>query len=370
MPTSPPWRVGLRSDAWRERPSRDGRGPELEGDLAMSANPRVAVVVPVHNGLTRTARFLDSFRQVDYPHYTIVVVDDGSTDGTASTLAARFPRVVRLAGGGNLWWAGATNRGVRWALDHGYDYVLTINNDTQVSPGFLGLLVDAARNRPRTIVGSRIDILGRPGVVWALGSEMAWEKGEIFHLLQRGETRLVDGPELLCTEALTGCGTLVPAACYREVGYYDAVHFPQYHADVEFVLRAARKGWQVLVQTRAVVFNDVTNSTADRVRTWAALVLSRRSAVYWRPLLAIHLRFCPHRLRARSAWQYYGWYFWRNDQRVQKFGWLLRPLREWWRRLETRLRPVSPATGESCAPSVSPADGAAAAGRRTHERAA
>lgn len=305
----------------------------------MTAVPRVAVVVPVHNDIQRTTRFLDSFAKVDYPNYSLVVVDDGSTDGTADVLASRYPRVVRLAGSGNLWWAGATNRGVRWALGRGYEYVLTINNDTKVSPDFLRLLVDAARRHPRAIVGSRIDILGQPGVVWALGSEMAWERGEIFHLRYRGTTLPAgDGP-LLPAETLTGCGTLIPTSCFREVGLYDATRFPQYHADAELVLRAGRKGWQVFIEPRAVVWNDVPNSAADKVGNWAGWIFSRRSAVYWRPLVAIHLRYCPHRLRFRSVWQYYGWYFWRNDVRVQQFGWLLRPIRQWWRQLEARLRP-------------------------------
>ncbi len=304
----------------------------------MTPDARVAVVVPVHNDLRRTERFLESFRAVDYPHYTLVVVDDGSTDGTAAALAARHPRVVRLAGGGSLWWAGATNRGVRWALDRGYDYVLTINNDTRVAPDFLRTLVDAAECEPRAIVGSRVEILNRPGTVWALGAEMNWGKGEIFHLRGRGESVPSGTPDLLPAEALSGCGTLVPAACYREVGVYDARHFPQYHADAEFVLRAARKGWQAVVATRAVVWNDVPNSTTDKLRNWPARLFSRRSAVYWRPLLAIHLRYCPHRLRARSLWQFYGWYAWNNDARVRKLGWLLRPLREAWRKLEALLR--------------------------------
>jgi GT2 family glycosyltransferase len=307
----------------------------------MTACPRVAVVVPVHNELARTVRFLESFRAVDYPQYSLVVVDDGSTDGTAKTLTERFPEVVRLAGEGNLWWAGATNRGVRWALKRAFDYVLTINNDTRVAPGFLRLLIEAARGHPKSIIGSRIDILGTPGIVWALGSEMVWEKGEIFHLRRRGEALPAGGPELLAAETLTGCGTLVPAACYREVGFYDAASFPQYHADAEFVLRAARRGWQVFVESRAVVWNDVENSAADKVGSWREWVFSKRSAVYWRPLLAIHLRYCPHRLRARSLWQYYGWYFWRNDNRVRKLGWLLRPLRALWRSMEIQLRAKS-----------------------------
>ncbi len=292
------------------------------------------MIVPVHNDLARTVRFLDSFRLVDYPNYRLVVVDDGSTDGTASTLAARYPHVLRLAGSGDLWWAGATNRGVREALEHGCDYVLTINNDTRVTADFLRRLVDAAQKHPKTIVGSRIEILGQPGVVWALGSEMVWEKGEIFHLRHRGESLPTSSEEFLPAETLTGCGTLIPAACFREVGYYDATHFPQYHADAEFVLRAARKGWRALIATRAIVYNDVPNSAADKVGNWTGWIFSKRSAVYWRPLLAIHLRYCPHRLRARSLWQYYGWYFWRNDERVRQFGWLLRPLRSWWRKLE------------------------------------
>ncbi len=308
--------------------------------MPMTANARVAVVVPVHNDLARTERFLESFRAVDYPHHTLVVVDDGSTDGTAGVLAERHPHVVRLAGGGSLWWTGATNRGVRWALARGYDYVLTINNDTRVAPDFLRRLVDAARRHPRAVVGSRIEILGRPGVAWAVGSEMDWVNGEIFHLLRRGETLPRAGLGTLPAETLTGCGTLVPAACFREVGFYDAEHFPQYHADAEFVLRAARKGWRALVETRAVVWNDAPNTAADRVRNWPGWVFSRRSAVYWRPVLAIHLRYCPHRLRLRSLWQYYGWYFWRHDLRVQKLGFLHRPLCDFGRRLEPPPRPA------------------------------
>lgn len=303
----------------------------------MTAEPRVAVVVPVHNDLPRTRRFLDSFRAVDYPNFTLVVVDDGSTDGTGAALAIHYPHVVRLAGNGNLWWTGATNRGVRWALARQYDYVLTINNDTLVSPDFLRRLVDAARRQPRSIVGARINFLHQPDLVWALGSEMAWAKGEIFHLRGQGQ-RWEGPPRLLPAQALTGCGTLVPAACYREVGLYDARDYPHYHADAEFVLRASRQGWQACVEPAAVVFNDVDRSGADTVRNWLGWLFSRRSAIFWRPMLAIHLRYCPHRLRVRSLWQYYGWYFWRNDERIQALGWLLRPLREQWRRLEGRWR--------------------------------
>src|SRR5437588_7973739 len=96
-------------------------------DRTMADYPRVAVVVPVYNKIALTVRFLKSFRKVRYPNYTIVVIDDGSQDGTSEVLKQRFPQVVVLPGDGNLWWSGATNVGVEYALGHDYDFVLTIN---------------------------------------------------------------------------------------------------------------------------------------------------------------------------------------------------------------------------------------------------
>jgi GT2 family glycosyltransferase len=193
-------------------------------------------------------------------------------------------------------------------------------------------------------------MLDRPGVVWALGSAMNWDKGEIFYLREQG-TRLTDDTSpVRSVETLTGCGTLVPAQCYREVGLYDATWFPQYHADAEFVLRAVSKGWIAVVDSRSIVRNDAPNSAAAKVQKWSEWLLSRRSAAYWRPLLAIHLRYCPHRLRIRSLCQFYGWYFWRNDDRVRRFGWWLKPVTKWWRALEQFLHRRSADTTGNATP--------------------
>ena len=69
-------------------------------------------------------------------------------------LAERYPEVVRLVGNGNLWWSGGTNLGVKYALEHGHDYVLTINNDACVHPDFLTHLVSTAQTHPGSIVGA------------------------------------------------------------------------------------------------------------------------------------------------------------------------------------------------------------------------
>ncbi|MGH9678086.1 MAG: hypothetical protein ACRD36_13360, partial [Candidatus Acidiferrum sp.] len=101
-----------------------------------------------------------------------------------------------------------------------------------------------------------------------------------------------------------------------------------------------------------LIWNDARNSAAGSVTKWRDLFFSRRSAIYWRPLLAIHLGYCPHKQRLRSLCQYYCWYLWRNDPRVQRLGWLLRPLRNWWRWLESLAAKRRGPCGELTAPNT------------------
>ncbi len=255
-------------------------------------SPKVAVVVPVHGRLAQTLRFIESFRRVEYDAYELVIVDDASPDRTAEVLARDHPDVVVLPGDGKLWWTGGTNLGVRYALDHGFDYVLTINNDTCVAPPFLTSLAATAERNAPCVVGCRIQFLDQPRRVWGVGATMHWGRRLFADVCERDS----DEAELLArlespvpVEMLPGCGALVPTACYRAVGLYDGRMFPHYHADSEFTLRAARGGYRILVDLNAVVYLDEPETTRK-------LSLFRlRSPMYWRPLLAMYLRYCPPR---------------------------------------------------------------------------
>ena len=273
----------------------------------MAANPRVAVVVPVFNKIDLTVRFLESFKNVTYANHTMIIVDDGSTDGTEKTLRESYPHVVTLKGDGTLWWAGGTNLGVRYALAHGFDYVLTINNDTLVSPDFLMRLVNTARANPDSIVGSRINYLEDPTKVWAVGGIVEWSLGVVFQLrwcgIQEGEMLAAEtSPSLVAV--LTGCGTLIPAQCFEDAGLYDAENYPQYHADSEFVLRAGQHGYRALVDIDALIWNDAKNTSKVKKGTFRSL-FSMRSPYYWRPLVTSHMRYCPREHRFSSLRRQY-----------------------------------------------------------------
>lgn len=256
--------------------------------------PSVYVVVPAFNRCEKTLRFLQAFREVTYTNYRIIIVDDGSTDGTAQSVELGFPDVILLHGDGNLWWSGGTNMGVRCALDHGADYILTINDDGVMQPDFLSRMMAVAQQNPRYIVGCRLQCQDRPDEVWALGSTAVFRGGELFRLNFAGQSWERIGasvPNPYPVDCLPGNGVLLPRAVFERVGLYDAHGLPQYHADSDLVLRARRAGFEAVVATDAVVYNHILEKPL--VDNRIDLILARKSDRYWRAVRTLTKRYAP-----------------------------------------------------------------------------
>jgi GT2 family glycosyltransferase len=218
---------------------------------------RVHVVLAVHDRKEQTLACLQDLGAQTYPDLVVIVVDDGSRDGTDEAIRSRFPATVVLKGDGNLWWSGATNRGVAHALAHGGagDFVLTLNNDTRVGPAYVQSLVEAAGAHPGSLVGSVAVSDDAHDMIRDGGCSLSWWTAKLrVHGRGQplGESRKRGG-RFVATDLLTGRGTLVPMAVYRTVGLYDEAHLPQYGADFELALRARRAGFRLLVDYDAVV---------------------------------------------------------------------------------------------------------------------
>ncbi len=218
--------------------------------------PAVTVVTPIYNGIEHTIPYLRSLKKVKYSYLEIVIVDDGSTDGSAEKIRAEFPDVVVLQGDGSLWWSGATNLGVKYALEHNADYIYTVNNDVELESGSIGNLVKLAKENPTALIGSMVCYLGEPDRVWYCGAEFDNKTKDLIH---RSGSR-DQFTKMESSEWLAGMGVLVPARAYADVGLYDQLNFPQYFGDADFSLRAKAQGYSLLVAPSSVVLVDDTSS--------------------------------------------------------------------------------------------------------------
>lgn len=232
--------------------------------------PLVAVVLPVHNRKETTLACLRSLARASAERYRsrVVVVDDGSTDGTAEVVAREFPEVILLPGDGSLWWTGGVNRGIRHALTLGADYVLVLNDDTEHAPDFLERLVETARRHPRSLVGALVLLREAPTRVMYAGAR--WDPRALVRwTYPEGGRDVAEVPgDVWEVEALNGNCTLIPREVFEEAGLYDGEVFPHALADVELSVRAARRGWRLLVDPAARVWNHA-NEVPPPIHEWS-----------------------------------------------------------------------------------------------------
>lgn len=223
--------------------------------------PLVTVVVLSWNGRDDTLACLRSLADVTYPALSVVVVDNGSTDGSADAVENAFPEadLVRLEA--NRGFAGGMNVGIARAVAGEAAYVMLLNNDTEVEAGFLEPLVEALEQDERAAAAcSQIVFLDRPGIVWYAGAAFRPERGHHGRNTGYGEPRLAPETRPYVTDRACGGAMLIRAAALAKVGDFDESLFA-YAEDTDWSLRAARSGARIVVAPASVVRHAVSASS-------------------------------------------------------------------------------------------------------------
>lgn len=288
------------------------------------SRPQVTVVLPVHNRREITLRALRSLERADTSatEIRVVVVDDGSTDGTAEAIARQSPAVTLVRGDGSLYYAGGTNAGVARALDASPDYVLIGNDDAVYGRSAIPELVKCARQYEPALVGALLLRWDAPHLTFQVGQRWdTWFGG--WRVPQRLPLSGVPARPWEA-ETLAGNCILVPAAAFRQCGLLDARRFPHRGADAEFCARALRAGWRLLVAPRARVFCQ-PNSAGPSLRrrgvaaAWDALLRDRVHPSYLPVAWRIRWASAPSTMRgalavamftSRLPWLAMGWGRW------------------------------------------------------------
>jgi GT2 family glycosyltransferase len=229
------------------------------------ASGRVAVVVVNWNGRDDTLACLASLQAVEYAPLDILVVDNGSTDGSVAAVRAEFAGVSLIETGRNLGFAGGNNVGIEAALAAGAEFVLLLNNDTVVSPALVGELVSVARAAGDVAaVSPKIYYQAEPRRVWYAGSRWVAARATFEHV---GQGTVDDGEPGSAapveTEYACGCAMLLPAAALHRVGLLDLDMFLLYE-ETDWCFRARRAGLRCLVAPRAHMWHKVSASFGGR----------------------------------------------------------------------------------------------------------
>jgi hypothetical protein len=257
------------------------------------SGPKVVVIVLNWNGLQDTLECLASLREVRYDDFEVLVVDNGSEDGSEEVLRERLPDLPLLQTGANLGFAGGNNAGIRWALERGADYVLLLNNDTVVDADFLAPLVAEAERAPEVgIVGAAIAYQEQPSRLWAYGGgRFDIATGWVRHLQSPAASE--DLRTRGCREFyVTGCTMLLKRSVLEAVGLLDETYF-HFCEDVDLCLRAKAAGYRVSVAGDSRLRHKVSATT--RVSSPLFLYYNLRSR------LTLVRRFGPEGAPSRRA---------------------------------------------------------------------
>jgi hypothetical protein len=223
--------------------------------------PRVLAVVLNFNGREMTLATVASLLALDYPELGILVIDNGSTDGSDAAVGEAFPGVRRLRTEANLGISGGLNLGFRVGLDEGYDYLISMNNDIEVAPDLLRELVAAAEADPT------IGCAGPKCYYYFGDRNRLWSAGGILRFREsvtreRGMGELDRGQFDRDGEVdyVNGALMLIRCAAMRATGLWD----PVYHVSVEdadWCVRVKRAGFRCWYVHRARLWHMVSPTT-------------------------------------------------------------------------------------------------------------
>ena len=238
----------------------------------MKADNRVSVVVPNYNGIAFVERCFKALIK-DAPKAELLLVDNGSTDGSRELTARRFPQVRIIALKENYGFFRAANEGMKAASS---PYVILLNNDTEVLPGFTKALVSALQLEPRAFsAGAKMIQLHHPEKIDDAGNfycALGWA-------FARGKDKSVEYYEEP-DEIFAACGGAViyRKAVLERIGYLDESHFA-YLEDIDLGWRAKTAGWKNIYAPEAKVLHVGSGTSGSRYNEFK-VSLSSRNSIY------------------------------------------------------------------------------------------
>jgi len=259
-------------------------------------HPRVSVIIVNWNGRSHLSDCLESLEGQSYRDFEVILVDNGSVDGSIDFVQEKYPWIKTLALAENTGFARGNNIGFEKSFG---EYVVTLNNDTRVAADWLELLVATADCHPEVgMVGSRICAFNSPDTIDSLGVLICRDG------MSRGAYRRQSFSSLNLTGSMeillpSACAALYRRSMLEEVGFFDDEFFA-YCEDTDLGLRCRLAGWKALLALEAVVLHKYSETSGsfspfkiylvERNHYWLAMKILPPTRLLFLPLFTL-MRF-------------------------------------------------------------------------------
>ncbi len=290
--------------------------------------PCVAIVILTWNNSIDTLECLDSVNQLDYPNLRIIVVDNGSTDGSVDRIRRRYQSIDLLVLDSNLGYAAGNNIGIQHALALQADYILILNNDTLVAPNMINELVQAAEANPQIgMLGPLMYCAAPRDRLFAAGSVVRWLRGDTQNRgMFRSAEMLKQWAQPEAVDYIAGCAVMIKRSCLEAIGPFQVDYYINYE-DTEWGIKARRAGFEVWYVPAAVMWHKIS-ATMGIASPAAAYYMTRNALLFfWRNSPrqlrgSVVLRIMLRTLQTIGAWTLKAKY--RNDhyRRLRSANWL------------------------------------------------
>ena len=216
--------------------------------------PHVLIIIVTWNKQEYLHRLLNSIQQISYPNFTVLIVDNGSTDNTAEIIK-RFEFAIHKRMPENLGGAGGFNVGLRFAMEEDYPYVWLLDDDTEVDREALTKLVTfylSRKNNNIGFLGSRINLLQHKEIIQEAGGRLDIRSADILlncHLEAKAEKQVYK------VDVVPACSLFTSREVIKQVGLINPSFFITCD-DIEWSLRTKHKGFDNFVISDAVIYHN------------------------------------------------------------------------------------------------------------------
>lgn len=246
--------------------------------------PHVAILTVTTNAARHLGAYFDALGRVTYQNWSLTVVDNASEDGSVEMARRRAPDATIIENATNLGFTGACNRALEAMRgDTGTDYVLFLNDDTEVTPGFLEPLVRYADEH--TLVAPKTYLAGQEGILDDSAGDFDWWRGTWKRPLPGRHEEVDDDRPRTIDNANLSC-LLVPRQALNDVGLLDDAFFV-YYDDTDFCRRAANAGYRLLYEPSSVVYHQKGATLGGQLSAFGCYYLARNRPYLMRKHLGL-----------------------------------------------------------------------------------